>query len=221
MSKRKALELLLDGAEVAFKQTVENSLLKDVPIVGSLVKIYEIGASIRDHLYTAKVSKFLLCLDEVPEEDRARLRKSIRYGDGETERLAEKILLVIESQSDIEKSEIIANQFLAYLDSQINSQEFRRALDVTANCFLDDIKQFLEGDGFHGFLRAKFEDLERWGIAGLINSPLIGLDKTSSAELRRDGWGDDSDSVLFESTHFGSCYQKAYHYGRKLRLQHE
>jgi hypothetical protein len=35
MSRREALELIADGAEVAFKQTVENSLLKDIPIVSS------------------------------------------------------------------------------------------------------------------------------------------------------------------------------------------
>ena len=127
MSKEKALELVLDATEVAFKQTVESSLIKDIPIVGSIVKLYEIGASVRDHFYTAKMERFLSCLNDVSPHDKDRLLITIssKKSDGEVGKLTEKILLIIESQSDMEKSEIIANLFLAYIDGKMESSTFR------------------------------------------------------------------------------------------------
>jgi hypothetical protein len=181
------------------------------------VKIHEIGSSIRDHFYTAKVSKFLLSLNDIPAHEKDRIRDSIFSGRNEVQKLTEKILLVLETQSDIEKSEIIANLFLAYIDNKMTSSEFRRALDVTANSFLDELKEFLKGDGFHGFMLRTYEDLERAEIAGLVNSPLIGIDKTRPEELRRDGRADQVGILLYESTKFGSTYQSAYHYGQRLR----
>ena len=221
MAKGKILELTAEGAEIALRQVVDNSVLSEVPIVGTMVKLYGIGSSIRDRLYTQKVRQFLVSLNDVPEEKRSQFREVIVSDKEESERLVQKILLVIESQSDIEKSELIANFFLAYLDGVIDGADFRRALDVTAAYFLDDLLQFLKGDGFHGFMHEKYEDLESRGLSSLVGSPLIGFDKTTSDELRRDGWGEGADAVLFESTFFGSTFQTAYHYGARLRKQSE
>ncbi len=70
-------------------------------------------------------------------------------------------------------------------------------------------------------MREKYEDLEREGLSSLVGSPLIGFDKTTSDELRRDGWREGADAVHFESTSFGNTFQKAYHYGARLREQSE
>src|SRR5690554_196880 len=118
MAKRKMLELTAEGAEIALKQAVDNSVLSEVPIVGSIVKLYAIGSSVRDRLYTEKVRQFLVAMNEVPEEKRLQFREAVISGQEKSERLVQKILLVIESQSDVEKSELIANFFMAYLRSE-------------------------------------------------------------------------------------------------------
>ncbi|MGB3665694.1 MAG: hypothetical protein WA963_01920 [Bermanella sp.] len=221
MTKGKILELTAEGAEIALKQAVDSSVLSEVPIVGSIVKLYSIGSSIRDNLYTQKVRQFLVAINEIPEEKQLEFREAVISSSEESEKLVQKILLVIESQSDIEKSDLIANLFLAYLDGVIDGAGFRRSLDVTAAYFLDDLFQFLKGDGFHGFMCEKYEDLERRGLASLVGSPLIAFDNTTSDELRRDGWQEGADAVLFKSTSFGSNFQKAYHYGARLRKKSE
>lgn len=214
MSKEKGLELLLGGGEVALKQMVDNSLLKDIPIVGSIVKAYEVGASIRDHLYVAKLREFLQCLDEVPAQKKEEMKRSIVSGERPISTVSEKILLVIESQTDMEKSEMVANFFLAYLDGILSESELRKAIDVTASAFLDDLKEFLKGNGMRGFMRATYEDLERSNISGLVNTPLIGVDSVTMRELREDGWLEAPGSVLFQSTYFGSKFQSAYAHGK-------
>lgn len=215
--KGKLLELAADSAEIAFKQRIDDSVIKDIPIIGSIVKIYGIGSSIRDRLYTDKIRQFLIALDEIPEDKRLQFRDAVVSGHEECERLVQKILLVLESQSDVEKSELIANFFLAYLDGVLAEAEFRRALDITANYFLDDLKEFLKGDAFRGFMRESYGDLESNGLANLVGSPLIGFDMSTSGDLERLGWPNNSNTVLFESTSFGGVFKRAYHHGEKLR----
>lgn len=217
MSKEKALELVLDGGEVALKQVVDNSLLKDIPVVGSIVKAYEIGASIRDRLYVEKLKKFLRCLNEIPAQKKEEMKGAIVSGERPMSTVSEKILLVIESQTDMEKSEMVANFFLAYLDGLLSESELRKAIDVTASAFLDDLKEFLKGNGMSGFMRSTYENLERSNISGLINTPLIGIDPVTMRELREDGWLEAPGSVLFQSTYFGSKFQSAYAHGKRLR----
>lgn len=219
MAKKKILELGAEGTEIALKQALDDSVLKEIPIVGSIVKLYDIGASIRDRLFTEKVRQFLIAFNEVPEEKRSKLRKAVLSGKDECEKIVQKIILIIEFQSDLEKSELIANFFLAYLDEMISNSDLRRALDVTSTYFLDDLKQFLKEDGSMGFMQENYEDLENRGIANLAGSPLIGFDKTTSDELKRDGWKEGADAVHFEKTSFGSTFQRAYHYGARLRRQ--
>tara|TARA_R110001592_G_scaffold358315_1_gene662986 strand:+ start:470 stop:1126 length:657 start_codon:yes stop_codon:yes gene_type:complete len=217
VSKSKFAELVMDGAEVALKQTMENGLLKDIPLVGSLVKIHEVGASVRDALYTAKITKFLQSLDDVSPEDKERIKDTIKNKKENIEKLTQKILLVLETQTDIEKSNIIANVFLAYIDNKITEIDFRRALDVTASYFLDDLLCFLEGKGSNSFMLSTYEDLEYSGISGLINSPLIGIDSTTQRDLKRQGREDEMGIALYASTHFGTSFQSAYYYGSSMR----
>jgi hypothetical protein len=218
MTKNKILELSAEGAEIALKQVIDNSVLNNIPVVGSIVKLYNIGASIRDRLFTEKVRQFLIALNEVSEEKRLKFRKAIASDKEESERTVQKIILVLESQSDIEKSEIIANFFVAYLDKIISDADLRRALDVTSNYFLDDIIQFLN-IGCYSFSCKTYEDLEKDNLANLAGSPLISFDKTTPDELRRDGWKEGADAVRFASTSFGATFQRAYEYGAKLRMQ--
>jgi hypothetical protein len=222
MAKGKILELIAENAEHPLKQAIDMSVLNDVPIVGSIVKLLEIGSSIRDKLYTEKVRKFLEAINEVTDEKRSKFRESVISGDENIERLVQKILLVIESQSDVEKSELIANFFLAYLDGTIDHADFRRALDVTSSYFLDDLMQFLVGSSTNGIMHKKFEDLELMGLSTLVGSPLIGFDKRTIDQKRRHGGGtEDPDAVLFNQTSFGSTFQVAYYYGARLREKTE
>ena len=217
MAKYQIIELGAEGAEIALKQAVDDSVLKDIPFVGTVVKLIGVGVSIRDNLYLEKIRRFLTSINEVSDSEKHKMRESVALKQADIERLAQKILLILESQSDIEKSEIIANFFIAYLDEVISEVDFRRSLDVVANYFLDDIFLFLREDGYTGFMRQTYESLERRGISNLVGSPLIGFDSVTSNELRNDGWVDDADATLFASTDFGGTFQKAFHHGVRQR----
>lgn len=220
MPKRKASELGLELSEVALKQAIDDGILKDIPVVGSIAKLIDIGGSIRDRIYAAKVHKFVTALNEAPEVVKQKFRQHVIENPEETKVLVEKLLTSIAQFTDSAKSEIVANLFLAYLDKRLTQKEFRLAIDTTNNSFLDDLQNFLKGNGFYGFKQRTYNELESDGLAGLVNTRLIDIDQTSSKELREDGWGDDADGIKYESSAFGSAYQKAFHHGAAVRSKH-
>ncbi|MEP4891509.1 MAG: hypothetical protein ABJV04_15905 [Aliiglaciecola sp.] len=217
MPKRKIIELSAEGAEIALKKIIDEGVLKDIPVVGSLVKFLSIGQSIRDSLYIEKLHSFIYALNEVPSEKKEEFISEVKKRKHEVENLIQKIILVIETQTDIDKSQIIANFFVSYLDGVMGESEFRRALDITGSYFLDDINKFVGSPGDFGFKRRSVEDLENDGLHHLIGSPLIGFDKSTPEDLINDGWKENTFSSLFEITNFGLKFKKAYHHGARLR----
>lgn len=217
MVKGKILELTAESAEIAFKQVLDDSILKDIPVIGTIFKVYGIGESIRDRLYTEKVRHFLVSVNEANEKKRAHFRSIVLSDQEECNRLIQKVLLIIESQSDIEKSELIANFFLAYLDGVITNPDFRRALDVTSNYFLDDLKKFFSECADRGFIKETYETLESNGLSNLVMSPLIIIDTTSAENLERLGWPEGPKPLLFNMSTFGSTYTRSYQHGKKIR----
>lgn len=118
----------------------------------------------------------------------------------------------------MEKSEIIANLFLAYLDGKISSLNFNRALDVTAFRFIIDLYNFVNATKDTGFMKVFYDSLERHGISNLTSFPLIIVEQSTRDELRTDGHKVDNIALaLYQMSSFGYEYQFAFLYGNKLR----
>lgn len=214
MVKKQTTELVLESIEVILKQAIDDGILKDIPIIGTVFKAMDIGGSIRDKIYGAKVAKFILNLSQVTETDKERFKLVISERKEDIDRLTQKILLSIESQTDIEKSEIIADLFLAYLDEELSDTDFRRAIDVTNSVFLDDLLRFLDCGGFQ---LNTYEELEWNKISNLVSSPLISIDPTSQSELKKTGCDDLIGVTLYQSTDFANVYRNAVIHGVRLR----
>ncbi|HBZ39780.1 MAG TPA: hypothetical protein DEO59_15375, partial [Balneola sp.] len=144
MVKRNIIEVGTEAIELSLKQAIDESVLKEIPVVGWLAKLYDSVSSVRERLEVEKLTKFLKAVNDVSEKDKYRFREKVLSNKESGQKLTKKIILVLENQSDIEKSEIVANFFIAYLDSRINESFFRRALDIISSSFLDDIQSFLE-----------------------------------------------------------------------------
>lgn len=54
-----AVELGADMMEVVIDESLEDGLLKDVPLLGSAVKIANLTRSVRDRLFLAKLKRFV------------------------------------------------------------------------------------------------------------------------------------------------------------------
>jgi hypothetical protein len=119
-------DAIFDLAEVALDQNLAEGLLKDVPIVGILVKLARAGHSISEELLIRKLARFLTDLNTVPHQDRAKLLEQYPDTSDEQRVLGENLLLALERLDDVKKPAILARFFAAYIKSEIDYLTFTR-----------------------------------------------------------------------------------------------
>lgn len=119
-------DAIFDLAEVALDQNLAEGVLKDVPIVGALVKLARTGQSVSEELFLRKLTRFLADLNAVPVEVREKLLEQYPDTSEEQRVLGENLLLALERLDDIKKPAILARFFSAYIRSKIDYLTFTR-----------------------------------------------------------------------------------------------
>lgn len=119
-------DAILDLAEVALDQNLADGVLKDVPIVGTLVKLARAGQSVSEELFLRKLARFLADLNAVPVEEREKLLEQYPDTSEEQKVLGENLLLALERLDDVKKPAILARFFAAYIKTKIDYFTFTR-----------------------------------------------------------------------------------------------
>lgn len=138
-------DAIFDLTEVAIDQNLTEGMLRDVPIVGTLVKLARAGQSVSEELFIRKLARFLADLDAVPVEDRERLLEQYPDSSDEQRVLGENLLLALERLDDVKKPAILARFFAAYIRAEIDYITFTRlarALEKFNMELLPNLRQF-------------------------------------------------------------------------------
>jgi hypothetical protein len=202
MSVRNAIEILSEGAEVVIDQGLKDGLLKDIPFVGMVAKSIDVASSIRDKLFASKIVRFLEAIEEIGEEEKAKLREKMRSSSEEAGKVGEVVILTIEQATDSDKSDIVANVFLAYTAGIIAADELRRICDTVDKAFVDDL---VELTTIHNL--AKKTDLPV--LARLRNTGLV--DTFGGEKIGEIG------KQYTRASKLGHKFVNAYLHGKKVR----
>ena len=135
-------DLTVNLGEVALDQIMSEGILKDLPIFGSLQKLYKMGLSIRDALFLKKLCNFLFSMSAVSNEDRIRLLEKMKSDAKSKYEVGEKILMLLERADDFLKPIIIAETFKAYMRDKINYDQLQRISYGIDHLYIRDLKDF-------------------------------------------------------------------------------
>lgn len=119
-------DVVFDAAEVALDENLADGVLKELPIVGSVVKLVHAGQSISEALFVRKLLRFLTGIQSVPTEERRKLLEEYPDSSEKQTVLGENLLLALERLDDVEKPRILARFFTAYIRSEIDYITFAR-----------------------------------------------------------------------------------------------
>ncbi|HKP03005.1 MAG TPA: hypothetical protein VJU77_06515 [Chthoniobacterales bacterium] len=126
MAERPERELASDLAEVAIDAVLDDGLLKDIPIVGSLINLAKFAKSIPDRIFAAKVARFVSALSRISKPNTQAFLVEIAGDSAKRSKLSEVLTLTIDRMDDLEKSEYIACVFMAYVEQMIDLTVLRR-----------------------------------------------------------------------------------------------
>jgi len=168
-----------DIIETIIDSTIENGLIKDLPIIGSIVGLSKGIISIQDRLFTKKLLKFLLQLKSIPEFQRRKQIEKIEKSSKNRIKVGEKILYIIQDCNDHIKAEFVGLLFAAYLQEEIDYESFNRCSDCIIKAFVDDIFWHVEND-YEKLSLEESQDLINCGLFEM--SPSVYLEDNTHDE---------------------------------------
>jgi hypothetical protein len=106
-----------DSAEVLVDSLLDDGVLKEIPIVRSVLGLAKAGVSVRDRLFLEKVMRVLSPLSKYSSEQRQEFLRSLDAD--EVKKASAYLILYIDRLDSIEKTGMLGKVFEAYLTGKI------------------------------------------------------------------------------------------------------
>lgn len=131
----KTFDLSSDYTEVAIDVIINDDILKEIPIVKSLISFYNISSSL---IARHNVKKVIIFLQEfhskkVDSDKLERFKTKLEKDSNKKNEILETVLVLIEKFIDFEKSKILANLFLAHIENKLTWKDFKKLSFILNN----------------------------------------------------------------------------------------
>ncbi|EMY3089793.1 hypothetical protein ACLFME_005389 [Klebsiella quasipneumoniae] len=130
LSSDELSDLKKEYAEIGIDSLLDSGILKEIPLVGTLLGLYNVVDSVRDHIFTEKIFRFLTEFSELSEADRINMIDRLNEDDKFAGRAGERMLEIIDRIESEEKPELVATFLKAFSRKEISFEELRRLLSA-------------------------------------------------------------------------------------------
>ena len=129
-----------DLVEVGLDAVMDDGILKDIPILSTVVGLYRIGYTIRERHEIKQLALFVAELNRgcTDESKRKQLLEKLNSDTRKSKQEIEYILVVLDNYLEYEKSQMLAKLYIAYLEGTITWAEFAEYASM--------VKQLIPGD---------------------------------------------------------------------------
>jgi hypothetical protein len=124
--------------EAVMDSFLKDGLLKDIPILGTGIKIIGISTNISDTLLLNKLKLFMENLNIMKQSDVEKFKEKMNNDKFQKE-VGIKLLNIIDKTDEYIKIRWVAKAFLDYLDKKINKDFFYRIITIINNAFVQDL----------------------------------------------------------------------------------
>lgn len=146
--KSESFAFVSEIAEISLDNLIDNNIIKEIPIIGTITKLLSIGTSINDKFFVKKLLHFLTELEHI---DQYLILKEIQYIDDSqkySQRVGEKLLEIITRIDSDEKPKIIGILFKNFLLKKIEYNEFLKLSYLVENIFILDLLSLKQAENF-------------------------------------------------------------------------
>lgn len=165
-------DFLADNSEVFIDSLIENEIIKEIPILGSSLKIIRGIQGLRDRAYLNKIKLFLEKIGEINGEQKKVIINDSKKNEKSRTKFGDAIFTTIEQSDSTVKVEYLAIAFEAYVNEEINESDLRLICHVINNTFSDELIDIIENEK---------------PIGDLKNVVSSGLAETKYREMTFDG----------------------------------
>ena len=135
---------LMDVAEYSIDEVFNNEIIKQIPIVKTVIGVIQTGINIHDRLFLKKIVAFLVGINHISEKQRKKVVDKINSSKKYRMKVGEKLLYIIDKCDDYTNAENIAKLFSAMVKGDISYEQYLEASCVLARISTNDLNLFIQ-----------------------------------------------------------------------------
>ena len=139
-------DILADNGEVIIDSLLDNEILKEIPILGTSLKMIRGVQSIRDKSYLNKIKTFVEHVGEIDSKKRKKLIEESKKAEKKRVKFGDAIFTTIEQSDSLVKVEYIAIAFEAFLNDELQESDLRLICHIVKNSFTDELIDIIENE---------------------------------------------------------------------------
>ncbi|EGR0148424.1 hypothetical protein [Vibrio alginolyticus] len=183
-------------AEIAIDSVLDDGVLKDIPVVGTAISLYQTGVAVRERQYIKKLVTFLSELNKTDEEARLKFIAEEMLKPEQRERFGETILSLIDKADDNRKFELYAKVFERLFMNACSYDDAIRICQMIERTFYSDLQYIVVFEGGCAKDQLTAGELYKVGFLsfGGLDGGTIGDENSGGVIYKRNKYGD----ILFE-----------------------
>jgi hypothetical protein len=139
-------DLLITGGDLILDSLIENELIKEIPVIGTSLKIIGAVRSVRDNAYLNKIRTFLNQVGEISEDQKQRLISESKKSKKNRVKFGNALYSSLEQSDSQVKIQYIGIAFEAFLNKDIEEHDLRMICHIINNTFVDELIDVIEND---------------------------------------------------------------------------
>lgn len=131
-------EIAKEITEVTIDSFLKEGILKELPIMGSLIGVWKTGVAIRDYRFLNKILLFLDESSKLTPKKREKIIERLEDIEYQTE-AGEKLLAIIDQLETGSKAKILGKTMVLFGNNEITKEEFWRIAYIIEKLPMSDI----------------------------------------------------------------------------------
>lgn len=115
-----------DYFEIGIDSILSEGVLRELPVVSTVLALGKVGASISDRVFAGKLCRFLFSLRHVNEADRQSMADRLDSEDSFRGKVGDRIIELLDKADSVHKPEMLAKAFAAYARLSIDAEMLNR-----------------------------------------------------------------------------------------------
>ena len=219
------IELVIDVSEIGIDNIIKDEVLTEIPILKSIIALYHVSDRIIERRLLKHTIAFVNSFNKgkLTKEEIDIYQRKLEAGNKVLEDELERILFLLELNTEIIQSKILASMYLAYVKGKIKWDKFCELSEANRRMFIADIRImriFERKEQYYNFKNDEKHQLVRLMGLGMLaerESPAardyvdIGEVELKYMRKVKDKQGyyyeiDYHDELKYEVTNFGDLY---------------
>jgi hypothetical protein len=135
-----AKDLAVDLGDFGLRPLLGEKVLKEVPYLKLVIACRKTWTAIHDQLFLRKVAKFLASCPQFTDAQKEAFIREHLSDPKKAKNLGDAIVLILDKLDDLEKPEMLAKVFAAFVRGKITHESFRRLASAIDIGFIEDLK---------------------------------------------------------------------------------